>query len=54
MELARWLLACAWWGRLFPLQPVVLSLLLTVALYPLVSLLLTRVHNQVPRLFHAA
>ena len=54
VELVRWLLACAWWGRLFPLQPVALSLLLTVALYPLASLLLTRVHNQVPRLRHVA
>ena len=38
----------------FPVQPIALSLLLTVALYPLASLLLTRVHNQVPRLLHAA
>jgi rod shape-determining protein MreD len=54
VELARWLIACAWWGRVFDVQPIALSLLLTVALYPLASLLLTRVHNQVPRLAHAA
>jgi len=54
VELARWLLACVWWGRLFALQPSFLSLLLTVALYPLISLLLTPVHNQIPRLAHAA
>jgi hypothetical protein len=36
-----------------PLQPVVLSLLLTMALYPLASLLLTRLHDGIPRLAHA-
>jgi rod shape-determining protein MreD len=54
VELARWLLACLWWGRLFSLQPVALSLLLTIVLYPLASLLLTRVHNRIPRLIYAS
>jgi rod shape-determining protein MreD len=54
VEIARWLLACLWWGRSLPFQPIVLSLLLTVALYPMVSLLLTRVHNHIPRLIHAS
>lgn len=54
VELARWLLAGLWWGRLFALQPVALSLLLTMLLYPLASLLLTRVHNRIPRLSHAS
>ena len=53
IEIARWLLLSLWWGRLFALQPVILSLLLTIALYPLTSLLLTRVHNAIPRLAHA-
>ena len=53
-EIARWLLISLWWGRLFALEPVVLSLLLTMALYPLASLLLTRVHNGIPRLAHAS
>jgi rod shape-determining protein MreD len=54
VELARWLLMSFWWGRLFALPPVLLSLLLTVALYPLASLVLTRVHNAIPRLTHAS
>jgi rod shape-determining protein MreD len=53
VELARWLLACIWWGRLFPVQPVALSLLLTAALYPVASVLLTRVDSRIPRLIHA-
>jgi rod shape-determining protein MreD len=53
-EIARWLLISLWWGRLFDLAPVVLSLLLTMALYPLASLLLTRVHSSIPRLTHAS
>jgi rod shape-determining protein MreD len=54
VEIARWLLISLWWGRFFALPPVVLSLLLTMALYPLASLLLTRVHNGIPRLIHAS
>jgi rod shape-determining protein MreD len=53
VEIARWLVACAWWGRLFPIQPIALSLVLTTALYPLASLLLTRVDSRIPRLIHA-
>ena len=52
IEIARWLLLSLWWGRLFALQPVILSLLLTMALYPVASLLLTRIHNGIPRLAH--
>jgi len=54
VEIARWLLVSLWWGRLFALAPVLLSLPLTVALYPLASLLLTRIHNGIPRLAHAS
>ena len=53
VEIARWLLACVWWGRLFPFQPIALSLLLTMALYPIASVLLTRVDSRIPRLIHA-
>ena len=42
----RWLLASLWWGHLFALQPALLELLLTVALYPPASWLLARLHNQ--------
>jgi rod shape-determining protein MreD len=52
IEIARWLLLSLWWGRLFALQPVILSLLLTIALYPVASLFLTRIHNGIPRLAH--
>jgi rod shape-determining protein MreD len=54
VEIARWLLVSLWWGRLFAPAPVLLSLLLTVALYPLASLVLTRIHNGIPRLAHAS
>ena len=53
VAIARWLLACLWWGRSLPFQPIVLSLLLTMALYPIASLLLARVHHHIPRLSHA-
>jgi rod shape-determining protein MreD len=53
VEIARWLLACIWWGRLFAIQPILMSLVLTMALYPVASLLLTRVDNRIPRLIHA-
>jgi rod shape-determining protein MreD len=53
VEIARWLLACVWWGRLFPFQPIALSLVLTIALYPVASVLLTRVDGRIPRLIHA-
>jgi rod shape-determining protein MreD len=53
-ELARWALVSLWWGRLFDLQPILLSLLLTMALYPLASLLLTQVHNRIPGLADAS
>jgi len=53
VEIARWALACLWWGHLFALQPALLELLVTVALYPPASWLLSRLHNQIPRLIHA-
>lgn len=52
--LARWLIACIWWGHLFPLAPLLFELVVTMALYPPVSWLLGRIHNRVPRLIHAS
>ena len=45
----RWAMCCLWWGRLFAPQPLVFELLLTLAFYPLATLLLARVHNWIPR-----
>ena len=53
VEIARWLLSCLWWGHLFALEPALLELLVTVALYPPASWLLGRLHNQIPKLIHA-
>ena len=49
----RWALSCLWWGRLFAAQPMVFELLLTLALYPVVTLLLARAHNAIPRMLDA-
>jgi rod shape-determining protein MreD len=54
VEAARWLLSSLWWGHLFAFRPMLLELLVTLALYPGVSWLLSRLHNQVPRLIHAS
>ena len=51
--LSRWLLVSLWWGLLFPVAPVVVELLLTLALYPLASWLLGRLHGRIPRVIHA-
>jgi rod shape-determining protein MreD len=50
----RWTLSCVWWGRLFAPQPLIFELLLTLALYPMATLLLARVHNWIPRTLHAS
>lgn len=49
----RWLLVSLWWGTLFPVPPVMVELLLTLALYPLASWLLGRLHSRIPRVIHA-
>jgi len=49
----RWLLVSLWWGTLFPFPPVMIELLLTLALYPLASWLLGRLHSRIPRVIHA-
>lgn len=50
----RWSLYCLWRGRILASEPMVLELLLTLALYPLATLLLARVHNRIPRVLHAS
>ncbi|MEM7022406.1 MAG: rod shape-determining protein MreD [Pseudomonadota bacterium] len=50
----RWLLACLWWGRFFAPEPLAIELLLTLAFYPLATLLLARVHHRIGRLAHAS
>jgi rod shape-determining protein MreD len=50
----RWALSCLWWERLFASQPLIFELLLTLALYPMATLLLARVHNWIPRTLHAS
>jgi rod shape-determining protein MreD len=54
VEAARWLLSSLWWGHAFALQPTLFELLVTIALYPVASWLLSRIHNQIPRLLHAS
>lgn len=53
-ELARWLVASLWWRHLFALEPLLFQAGLTVAAYPLVSALLTRLNQHVVRRAHAA
>jgi rod shape-determining protein MreD len=50
----RWALCCLWSGHLFAPRPLLLELALTLALYPLATLLLARVHNQMPRALDAS
>lgn len=50
----RWLLGCLWWGRWFALEPLLFEVVLTLALYPPISWLLGRIHNQIPRVIHAS
>jgi rod shape-determining protein MreD len=50
----RWALCCLWSGHLFAPRPLLLELTLTLALYPLATLLLARVHNQIPRVVDAS
>jgi rod shape-determining protein MreD len=54
VEAARWLLSSLWWGHLFALQPLLFELMVTMALYPVASLLLNQLHNQIPRQLHAS
>lgn len=53
VALTRWLIVSLWWGHLFALSPLLMELLLTIALYPVASWLLSQVHNRLPRWVHA-
>jgi len=50
----RWLLASLYFQHLFAFRPVAFELLLTIAAYPLVSLLMARLHPSLPKVAHAA
>jgi len=50
----RWMVSCLWWGQFFAPQSLALEALATLALYPLATLLLARVHNRIPRTIDAS
>jgi len=50
----RWLLAGLYWQHLFAFRPTAFEILLTVAAYPLVSLLLATLLPYLPKTGHAA
>jgi len=50
----RWGLCCLWWGRLFAPQGLAVELLVTLAVYPVATLLLAQVHNRIPRTIDAS
>ena len=50
----RWLLASLYFHHVFAFRPVAFELLLTVAAYPLVSLVLACLHPHLPKVAHAA
>lgn len=50
----RWSIVSLWWTHAFALAPLLVELFLTVAAYPAISLLLSHIHNRVPRLAHAS
>lgn len=50
----RWLLASLYFQHLFAFRPTAFVMLLTVAAYPLVSLLLALLQPSLPRVAHAA
>jgi rod shape-determining protein MreD len=50
----RWAVSCVWWGRVFAPQSLAPEALATLALYPLATLLLARVHNRIPRTIDAS
>jgi rod shape-determining protein MreD len=50
----RWLLASLYFQHVFTFRPVAFELLLTIAAYPLVSLLMAYLHPHLPKVAHAA
>lgn len=54
VELVRWLVACLYWSRLLPVQPVLFQCCLTIALYPVVTALLRPLSQHLAVPSHAA
>ena len=54
VELVRWLVACLYWERVLAVEPVLFQTCLTVATYPVVSAVLSRLHQHVILPAHAA
>lgn len=56
VELLRWSFACAYWGRLLPVEPVLFQSCLTVAFFPVASAVLSRLDQHLvrPVVAHAA
>lgn len=50
----RWLIAALYFQHVFAFRPTLFEMLLTIAAYPVVSLLLTRLQASLPRMSHAA
>ncbi len=50
----RWLLTSLYFEHLFAFRPTAFMMLLTIAAYPLVSLLLAQLQPSLPKLAHAA
>ena len=51
---ARWALASLWWARMFAMHPVLVETALTAAVYPLIGLLLAKLHQHLSETSHAA
>jgi len=49
----RWSIVSLWWGHAFAVAPPLVELLLSITAYPVIGLLLSRLHNRIPRLVHA-
>ncbi|WGF90108.1 rod shape-determining protein MreD [Marinivivus vitaminiproducens] len=53
-EALRWVIANLWWGRLFPIEPVLAELVVTVLLFPTVLGLSVLVDTRLPGASHAS
>lgn len=43
----RWAMTSLWWGHIFAVRPVIMEAALTVAIYPVLALILSRVHRHI-------
>jgi rod shape-determining protein MreD len=53
IELLRWMVASLYWDTLLAIEPILLQSFLTVAFYPVVSALLSRLQRQLVQPAHA-